>query len=408
MSKYGGDALSDGTTIHQWQFHGGNSQKWIFKHQGDGFYTIKSANATAGYYLGVIDDEVVVNSDIVLRDDEITGGMEWNVSVTNSGAFKLTAKKGYSLGYALATTTSDPTNGAKLVHGAYVNNDSYRDEWYLHEENYFTYALTDEFGFTESQASVLEDMYYRVRDAYPNEGNLMIAWRYSRLLGGIYYDHTLNSLGDWAWSDIAGNPYSGSEENYYTNTLEYSDSEYVSLRNMVLTQHSTANSNNEVSDFAHFNMSISARLAYELNKDGLLSNIALGVDLEVSYMAGWLGDAVIHDGEDNSIIFKNDDYKADLDAENVFQLVLTDTSYISAINSYYFELYSYNETRAEVFLRYIPLDIVKYLIFNKLIPQQYDSESDLFKLEYIKPYSPDTYNFIWSLINREHNMENHI
>ena len=181
MSKFGGKATSDGTTIHQWQFHGGNSQKWIFEHQGDGFYTIKSANATAAYYLGVINDEVVVNSDIVLRDDEITGGMEWNVSVTNSGAFKLTAKKGYSLGYALATNTSDPTNGAKLVHGAYVNDTVYRDEW------------------------ILEDCASKSLDPF-HHSNIQYM-RYTRIAGANYWglgsdtDHTVNIVKSTMYSD---------------------------------------------------------------------------------------------------------------------------------------------------------------------------------------------------------------
>ncbi|MBQ8742809.1 MAG: RICIN domain-containing protein [Clostridia bacterium] len=42
--------MADGTTIHQWKFNGNNSQKWIFEHQGDGFYTVKSANSTGAYY----------------------------------------------------------------------------------------------------------------------------------------------------------------------------------------------------------------------------------------------------------------------------------------------------------------------------------------------------------------------
>ena len=146
-----GPTMANGTTIHQWQFNGNNSQKWIFNHQGDGFYTIKSANSSTAYYLGVIDDAVVVNSDIVLRDNEITTGMLWRVTVTDNGAFQLTAKNGITNNYALATTTSAQTNGAKLVHGAYVDNNSYRDEWYLISPIYGsqTFRILDSEDWTE-------------------------------------------------------------------------------------------------------------------------------------------------------------------------------------------------------------------------------------------------------------------
>ena len=137
-----GPTMADGTTIHQWKFNGNNSQKWIFEHQGDGFYTVKSANSTTDYYLGVLNDDSTVNTDIVLRNGEVTFGMLWNVSVTSSGAFKLTAKKGYALDYALATTTTSQTNGAKLVHGQYMpNNNSYCDEWEFRPYRYYDYKL---------------------------------------------------------------------------------------------------------------------------------------------------------------------------------------------------------------------------------------------------------------------------
>ena len=71
---------------------------------------------------------------------------------------------------------------------------------------------------------------------------------------------------------------------------------------------------NGFSDFAHFQISLAARLAYYLGKDNLLSNIyTKGSDAKVSYLAGWLGDATL-----KPVVFKNDDYQADLDAENLY------------------------------------------------------------------------------------------
>lgn len=126
-----GPTMASGTTIHQWKYNGNDSQKWIFTHLGDGYYSIKSANSSTSYYLGVINDSNGLNVDIVLRSGSLTNGMKWKVETTASGAYKLIPKTGEANGYILGTSTSDATNGAKLIQGAYVNNNSYRDEWYL-------------------------------------------------------------------------------------------------------------------------------------------------------------------------------------------------------------------------------------------------------------------------------------
>ena len=59
----------------------------------------------------------------------MTNGMKWKVETTPSGAYKLTSQTGS--GYVLATDSSDASNGVKLVQGDYIQNNSYRDEWYI-------------------------------------------------------------------------------------------------------------------------------------------------------------------------------------------------------------------------------------------------------------------------------------
>lgn len=108
--------MASGTEIHQWTFNGNNSQRWIFDYIGNGYYTIRSANSKGAYYLGVEGDANVKNSNIVLRTGTITDGMKWSVSVTSSGAYRLTPKTG---DWCLATNTSDQTNGVKLIAGEY-------------------------------------------------------------------------------------------------------------------------------------------------------------------------------------------------------------------------------------------------------------------------------------------------
>ena len=121
--------MANGTKIHQWEFHSGHTQRWIFTHLGDGKYSIKSANSSTPYYLGVINDSSGLDVDIVLRSGSVTNGMKWKVETTPSGAYKLTSQTGS--GYVLATDSSSSSNGVKLVQGDYIQNNSYRDEWYI-------------------------------------------------------------------------------------------------------------------------------------------------------------------------------------------------------------------------------------------------------------------------------------
>ena len=124
--------MEDGRTIHQWEFHGGDTQKWVFTHLGDGTYSIHSGNSTTKYYLGVKGDSSAVNQDIVLRTGSITSGMKWTIEKTANDAYKLIPKSGEENGCVLATSTSSATNGSILVQGDYIDNNSYRDEWIVH------------------------------------------------------------------------------------------------------------------------------------------------------------------------------------------------------------------------------------------------------------------------------------
>lgn len=63
----------------------------------------------------------------------ITDGMKWKITVTDSGAYRLTPKNGEFYDYALATSSSNATNGARLMQGEYWDNNSYCDEWLIEE-----------------------------------------------------------------------------------------------------------------------------------------------------------------------------------------------------------------------------------------------------------------------------------
>ena len=143
-----GPTMAAGTTIHQWEFHGGTSQKWIFDHRGDGYYAIKSANSTSvDYYLGVQGDLDATETPIILRSGTITDGMLWRVTTTTSGAYRLTPKTG---NWCLCTWYATSQNGGKLFQGWYAENDSYKDEWEL-SNTIFSYVNYYDSSFANNQ-----------------------------------------------------------------------------------------------------------------------------------------------------------------------------------------------------------------------------------------------------------------
>ena len=125
----------------------------------------------------------------------------------------------------------------------------------------------------------------------------------------------------------------------------------MQLSGAVNEQYESADDNG-FSDFAHFQISLAARLAYYLGKDNLFSNIyTKGSDEKVSYLAGWLGDATL-----KPVVFKNDDYQADLSTKN---------------------------TRADEFVLHISYEYAKEQILKEL-----DCNMDTLKTSY-----PDSYVF---------------
>ena len=127
--------MANGTQIHQWGFHRGNTQKWEFKHYDDGYYYIRSCNTSAVpmYYLTVQNDSTVEGAKIVLQSS-ISTGSQWKITSTSNGAYKITAKTGEANNRVLAVewVTGDTTaNGLDMEQKNYQDNDSYLDEWII-------------------------------------------------------------------------------------------------------------------------------------------------------------------------------------------------------------------------------------------------------------------------------------
>ena len=351
-------------------------------------------NGTAA--IGISEDKIVVFA----ANDEEEPVAETASIMTLSENTSAYAVDGLS--YA---TYSNGTTGQ----GSNVDIGNYKDR--------YTYELVKTFDFTDEVAKLIRLLYDKIDKVFGAESNLLRAWRCSRLLGGIVYsDNSLGSGSKFEWNDVAGQAFSGTEENYFVNTLGYTNSEYTKIKNAIKDQYK----NGTAHDFAHMQITLSARLAYTLDLDGDASNIyTLLSDEDVSHLAGWLGDATLRN-KDGVTTFGNDDYCADLDAENIYRKIIQGYSSVSAINSYYSNL-STSSNRADVFLKYISFSTVKKKVFYELIDRNLSfsintaaQQGNTYLVDYytelmndeqyhwntIKNSCPDTYDFLKSLQNR--------
>ena len=284
----------------------------------------------------------------------------------------------------------------------------------------YTYELVHSFGFSPEVSLLIRDLYDKVDNIFSNESNLQRAWKCSRLLGGIVYGNDSSSLKEkFEWRNVAGQVFTSTEKEYFMNILGYSETQYNQLQTAIGDQYSDTST----PDFAHYQISLSARLAYQLDLDGFASNIGTFCsDEDVSYLAGWLGDATLLNNGTTS--FGNDDYCSDLDAENTFRYILSGYSSVNAISDYFCS-FSGTTNRATIFLNYISYDVVCDKVFYELIDadiitlmsfasQQGDIvtvniyrnllNDEEYHWDTIQNSYPDTYDFLISLQNKLANL----
>lgn len=271
------------------------------------------------------------------------------------------------------TTTQSSTDTTESV-------DQYRDV--------YTYELVHMFGFSQSTALLIRSLYDKMDQKFPSDSKLERAWKCARLLGGLVYNHK-EFYWRLLWDDVAGIAYwFTTERNFFVDTLGYSEEEYEQISEDIKDQYERGLH----PDFAHMQISLAARLAYKLGKIGLISLPFALADVEdVSYLGGWLGDAVLRYSEGQTS-FKNDDYCADLDAENLCHFILNKGNSISAFNDYFSTVPHTYVTRADLFLIYLSYDFVQQKVFWYLGVKDEEDPMGIIKQRY-----PDTYNFLCSL-----------
>ena len=284
------------------------------------------------------------------------------------------------------------------------------------EEDYII-ALRDIFDFSSSTADLIRSLYDKVDKKFPSENYLERAWKCARLLSVFQYDGGKFDI-------VASSVVSLSKaQAYFTGTLGFSLSEYNQLKIDIQNQHERSHP-----DFAHMQYALAARLTYKLklgtNPFRFAGYTIVGED--VSYFGGWLGDAVIAENKTTSM--KDDDYCADLDAENIYRYIIEGKKSIHAFNIYYSEL-ARNGNRAIKFKSYISYNTVQEKVFYYLIDVKLKNQiasasqirdvktinelsallnSEEYHWDTIKKDYPDTYNFLKSLYNGLPHIRNYI
>lgn len=130
-----GPSTDSGADIHQWQFYGHNSQKWVIELQQDGYYTIKSIYSSL--YLTVENNSSAQNARITQASGGTATGQRWKFTKLGTGGYKIGAKCGESTDKCLAVGDYlFNVDGIEIKHKTYADASNRQDEW----EFAFTYV----------------------------------------------------------------------------------------------------------------------------------------------------------------------------------------------------------------------------------------------------------------------------
>ena len=130
-------AMANGTLIHQWDFHAGDTQIWdIELYTGGPYYTISSTATTTPCYLGVENDSSAEYASVILRSGTVTDGMLWDISCNvRSGGFLLSPKVGLSSNRVLGIENYSDYDLDGLTAELHTDDSAgglCLDEWVLH------------------------------------------------------------------------------------------------------------------------------------------------------------------------------------------------------------------------------------------------------------------------------------
>lgn len=124
---------NNGGIMEIWPLSGENHQRWNLTHVGNGYYKI--ASQASGYVITVpAGKETNDNVDLVLKPYTGSNNQKWRITLTSHGSYKIKAKSSES--YTAKDLVMDMetsifyTDGLNVRQRDYVDNTSYRDEWF--------------------------------------------------------------------------------------------------------------------------------------------------------------------------------------------------------------------------------------------------------------------------------------
>ena len=110
----------------------GDCQRWNFTYIGDGYYKITSV--VSGYAVTVPTGSATGdNIDLILKPYTGADGQKWRITMTRNGSSKIKAKSSESYtgkDLVMSLETVLYTNGTNIRQREYLDNSSYKDEWY--------------------------------------------------------------------------------------------------------------------------------------------------------------------------------------------------------------------------------------------------------------------------------------
>lgn len=128
-----------GVALEQWAFDGRIHQKWELMLQYDGYYRIRST--VSGLYMATqLGGEGTENLFIVQENLLTSPRQLWRISITSHGSYKIKAKSSEPYEADLVMVSANLINGSaegiQVQQRLYVNNESYKDEWYFEDAEF--------------------------------------------------------------------------------------------------------------------------------------------------------------------------------------------------------------------------------------------------------------------------------
>lgn len=111
-----GNRTADGTRILQWTYGGGNNQRWIVQHRGNGEYSI--TGVTSSKAIEVIGSSTAPGTKLVLGAYTGAANEKFTITATNSGYYRVTPV--HAPATALEVEAASATNGALLQLGTHT------------------------------------------------------------------------------------------------------------------------------------------------------------------------------------------------------------------------------------------------------------------------------------------------